>query len=358
MIKYLFPVFLFLGLFSYGQTKSYDTLPSSNAKLYLFGEVHSVGEKYDEMKEFIFEKLDTVSAGQKVTMFFELPTSLNYALDKITDENDTALFLGWFNHLYRVKDEAPSFFWTDYRDFILDLISLSSEKGFELKLRGVDYEKELRRTAYILASFEEDIIPELDSFLNLDYLPNDSSNRLFLLNYVSEALDRTTVPSQIETLKHLKVALTIDCTICRKRDFFIYNNFIHYFDSSDVMSFATFGLAHVINKPDFSNVNEYFKLFHKVDTVNHKSFSSFLEDEFNPQVFRIGIISSKTKLQVSKFKSHNDYSHIMTKDERKYIEMMLENKEVIRIHPSEHKELSNLASHLDYLIIYMVSGYR
>lgn len=355
MIKYLFAAFLFLGSVSYGQTKSYDTL---NAKLYLFGEVHSVGEKYDEMKVFILEKLDTVSAGQKVTMFFELPTSLNYALNKITSEGDTTLFLNWFNNLYRRKGEAPSYFWTDYRDFILDLISFSNEKGFELKLRGIDYEMELRRTAYILASFEEDIIPELDSFLNLDYISKDSNNRLFLLNYVSKALDRTTVPSQIETLKLLKIALTIDCTICRERDLFMYNNFIHYFDSSDVMSFATFGLDHVINKPDFSNVGEYFKLFHNVDTVNHKSFSSFLEDEFKPQVFRIGIISSKTKFQVSKFKSHNDYSHIMTKDERKYIEMMLENKEVVRIYPSEHKALSNLASHLDYLIIYMVSGYR
>jgi hypothetical protein len=75
---------LLLSSFKYGQGSTVETLPNQN-KIYFFGEAHFIKEKYDEMKAFIFECLDTVSPGEKVTMYFELPTSLNYAINRIQE---------------------------------------------------------------------------------------------------------------------------------------------------------------------------------------------------------------------------------------------------------------------------------
>ena len=65
MTKYLLFILLFSS-FTFGQQSSMKVMPN---KIYLFGEAHFVKEKYDEMKVFIFECLDTLSPGKKVTMY-------------------------------------------------------------------------------------------------------------------------------------------------------------------------------------------------------------------------------------------------------------------------------------------------
>lgn len=89
MTKYLLLLLLFSS-FTYGQQSSMKALPN---KIYLFSEAHFIKEKYDEMKIFIFECLDTVSSGEKVTMYFELPTSLNYAFNRMQEHKDTTVFM-------------------------------------------------------------------------------------------------------------------------------------------------------------------------------------------------------------------------------------------------------------------------
>lgn len=349
---------LLVATISFGQTNDSIKQLSQNKKIVLFGEAHSVKEKYDEIKTFIFKSLDTVSQGKKATLFLELPGSLNYALNQIKVKKDTSLFLEWFNHVYKKKDEAPSYFWTDYRDFILELLQYAENKNIKLEIKCVDRELEFRRTAFILSSFENKVGTKIDSLLDVNYIKNDSINRFFLLDYVNELTNITNDSIELEVLNQLKKALKIDCTICLERDQFMFDNFNKYYDSTDVLVFGSFGLDHVIRKPHFATINAFFLAYHKVDTIGHKSLYTLMENDFHNQVFRVGIIALNQNNKFINMKMPKDYSHIMNKEERNYIEALLVNKEVIRVYPSEHEELKNLSSHLDYVIIYGNSNFR
>lgn len=357
MFKYFFIYILFTSI-SFSQINTTERLGKQDGRIFLFGESHFVKEKYDEMKSFIFQCLDSVSSGEKITLFFELPSSLNYAFSKIKTEQDTSVFYAWFNHIYQKKDMPVSYFWLDYRDFILALIQYSEKKGIDLKLRGIDLELEFRRTAFILSSFKNKLNTEIDSFLNINYIRNDSVDRAFLLNYVNESLHSINEPNEIEILNQLKHSLLIDCTICLKRDLFMSENFFKDFNTNDAVIIGTFGLDHIISKHNFSDASEQFKMKHKIDTVNYQPFYTLIKDQYNQQIFRIGIIAFNQEMRYSNLQKSMDYNHIMNKDERAYLELLLENQKVIKIHPSEYKELSNLSSHLDYIIVYKSSNFR
>lgn len=356
-MKYSLIFFLFSTI-TFGQVDNMNVLQSPKNKIFLFGESHFVKEKYDEMKSFVFERLDTVSSGEKITMFFELPTSLNYALNRIKKYQDTTVFNEFFNHLYKKKEEIPSYFWTDYKDFIIALLQYSKSKGIELELRCIDVELEFRRTAFILSSFENKLNKKIDSLLNSEYIKNDTVTRSFLLKYVNKLSRITKDPDELVILNKLKSALLIDCTICLNRDQFMYDNFIEQYDTTDAMTFGTFGLDHVVNKPDFTAINEFFKMNYKVDTVGHRSLYNLLKMNFKDQIFRIGIIAFYQKIETSSMQKRKNYNEIMTKDEHDYIEMLLENKTVERFYPSKHEELNNLSSNIDYLIVYKSSNFR
>lgn len=357
MLKHLVFSLLFISL-SYSQTENTLVLQNEKGKIILFGEAHFVQEKYDEMKAFIFEKLENVSSKEKVTIFFELPSSLNYAISRIKEDQDTTLFKEWFNHVYKAKEMKPSFFWTDYRAFILSLLEYAEKKDIQLELKCIDVELEFRRTAFILSSFKTKLNSKMDSLIQKEHIPKSSEIRTTLLNYVNELALISTDPHELEVLKTLQVSLLIDCTICRKRDRFLYDRFKKYYDPTDAIVFGTFGLAHVINKPDFSKVSDFFKMDHKVDTTNHKSMSKFMTTDFNDKIFRVGIIALQHNLRLSDYQKPVDYSGIMNTEERNYIKTLFKDKEVLRLYPYEHKVLSNLASNLDYLIVYKNSNYR
>jgi len=357
MFKYFLFSFLFV-LSTFSQTDDKIKQKAQNDKLYFFGENHFVKEKYDEMKSFIFERLNSVSSGEKVTMFFELPFSFNYAISRIKVEKDTSVFSDWFNHLYKKKDKSPSYFWTDYRAFILALLEYAEIKGIDLQIICIDVELELRRTAFILSSFESMPNTKLDSLLNLDYIKNDSDTRTFLLDYVNQLSVITNNLYELEILDQLKSSLLIDCTICWKRDQFMYDNFVKYYDSTDALIFGTFGIDHVINNPEFSSINDFFRINHKVDTIDHQSFYNSINEELKNQIFRVGIIALNQKMKLSNMQKPRDYSYMMKEDERNYIRVLLKEKEVVRIFLSDHEELSNLSLNLDYLIVYKSSNFR
>jgi len=362
IIFIIFKCFIFFLLnltTSYSQDTVNRDLAVEQGKIVLFGESHFVKEKYDEMKSIIIERLKDVPAGEKVTFFLELPSSFNYAMDKMKADKDTTVFSNWFNNVYAQKDKAPSYFWTDYRDFIVSLLEFAKEKEIDLNFKAIDVETEFRRTAYILSSFETKFETKIDSLLNLKTIKKNEANRSFLINYVDDLSLITTNSNELEILKQLKTSLLIDCTICRKRDEFMYNNFIKDYDSSDFLVFGTFGLDHVVNQPDFSATSDFFKFNHKVDTINHKSFYQFLKTDFKDKIYRVGIIALKqgTTGHIN-LKKTMDYSATMTKEEREHIEALLINKEVIRIYPYEDEVLKNISLNLNYLIVYKSSNFR
>ncbi|WP_338378745.1 hypothetical protein [uncultured Flavobacterium sp.] len=342
---------------SYSQVKQNVTL-NGIGKIYLFGENHFVKEKYDEMKTFIMERLESVPSGEKVTMFLELPTSFNFALNKMKLEKDTIVFNEWFMHLYKQKNVAPSFFWTDYQEFILSILQFAEKKEIDFQFKAIDTELEFRRTAFVLSSFDDTTTTQIDSLLNVNYIEKNETNRSFLINYVNDLAKKTTIPNELKILDRLKEALLIDCTICRKRDEFMYDNFIRFYDTKDYMVFGTFGLDHVVNSQDFSAINDFFKFNHKVDTVNHKSLYNFLKEDFKQNIYRVGIIALNQNARFSNLKKPRDYSYMMNSEEREHIENLLTNEEVIRIYPSEDEVLKNLAKNLDYIIIYNSSNFR
>ncbi|WP_338378742.1 hypothetical protein [uncultured Flavobacterium sp.] len=343
---------------SYSQ-HSGNVTSAEQGKIVLFGESHFVKEKYDEMKVFIMDRLKDVPAGEKVTFFLELPSSFNYALEKMKVDKDTMVFRNWFNNVYAQKDKAPSYFWTDYRDFIVSLLEFAKEKEIDLNFKAIDVETEFRRTAYILSSFETKFGTKIDSLLNLNTIHKNEVNRSFLVNYVHQLAQTTTTKNEQEILERVKEGLLIDCTICRKRDEFMYNNFIKNYDPTDYIVFGTLGLDHVVNKPDFSATSDFFKFNHKVDTINHKSFYQFLKTDFKDKIYRVGIIALKqgTTGHIN-LKKTMDYSATMTKEEREHIEALLINKEVIRIYPYEDEVLKNISLNLNYLIVYKSSNFR
>lgn len=358
MNKHLIIFFLFI-LTAYSQEKDNKKVVVEKGKIILFGESHFVKEKYDEMKSFIIEQLEEVPAGEKVTFFLELPSSFNYAMDKMKVEKDTTVFQNWFNNIYTQKDIEPSYFWTDYRDFFVSLLEFAAQKEIDLNFKAVDTEREFRRTAFILSSWETKLDAKIDSLLNLKTIQKDEANRSFLINYVYQLAQTTTNKKELEILDQIKEGLLIDCTICRKRDEFMYNNFIKYYDPSDYLVFGTFGLDHVVNKPDFSATSDFFKFNHKVDTINHKSFYSFLKEDYKHKIYRVGIIALKQGTTgYTKLKKTMDYSATMTKEEREYLETLLIDQEVIRIHPFEDEVLKNLSLNLDYIIVYKSSNFR
>jgi len=356
MFKYFFFYILFSSI-SLSQTTS-DVRIKQEGGVFLFGETHFVKEKYREIKSFVIEHFDSVSSGETATIFFELPFSLNYAFSKMKTEGDTSLFYDWFNHLYQKKDQPPSYFWTDCRDFILELKQYAENKGIDLKLKAIDTELEYRRTAFVLSSFQNKLDTRIDSFLNVEYMRNDSTEREFLLNYINESLHYTNSSVEVEILKKLRHSLLIDCSVCLDRDKYMYNNFLNYFNKNDALSIGTFGLDHITEQHDFSAAGEFFKMKYKIDTVAYKSFYTLLKDELNKPVFRIGILSLNQAIMNTTIQKPQYYNHIMLEKEREYIESLLKNKKVIRIHPFEHEELRNLSTHLDYIIVYKISDFR
>ncbi|WP_336070280.1 hypothetical protein [Mesoflavibacter sp. CH_XMU1404-2] len=78
--------------FCFSQNVDSLNIKQEKGQIILFGESHFVKEKYDEMKHVIQQKLNNIPPKEKVTMFFELPTSLNYAINKL-QKKTTQLYL-------------------------------------------------------------------------------------------------------------------------------------------------------------------------------------------------------------------------------------------------------------------------
>ena len=356
MSKHIFILLSFIYSTSFSQANLAEI--ETKKKIFFFGEAHFVKEKYDEMKTFSFQKIKGMKKGEKISFFFELPYSINYAFNKIKHENDTTYFNDWFNHLYQSKKSKASFFWKDYRDFILELIKYTDKKGVELQLMGIDTELEFRRTIFILSSFKNKIGKTIDSLLNLNFIHNDSTTREILLSYVKKLSIISDNKFELDVLRTLKKSLKIDCTICFDRDHFIYSNFINNYDSTHTETFATFGLNHVVTKHDFTNASPFFKKKYKFDLEGYKSVYELFNPELKEQICRIGIIAFKQDMNYSDMKMRKDYSNIMSEKERKYLENQLENESVIRIVTKKQNELSNLSSQLDYIIVYKSSNFR
>jgi len=358
MMKYLLILIIFINSNSFSQTQNTKSSFKTKKKIYLFGEAHFIKEKYDEIKAFTFEKIDDLNKGEKISFFFELPYSINYAFKQMKDFGDTTVFYEWFNHLYQSKNKTPSYFWTDYRDFILELIHYADNKGIELELIGIDTELEFRRTAFILSQFENKIDTTIESLVNLDYIRNDSLTRSVLLNQIEELSKISQNEIEFDILKTLKNSLTIDCTICLDRDQFMYSCFKQNFDSTSCLNFVSLGLNHIVSKHDFSKASPLFRKKYKFDTIGYQSFYELLDKEFKDQTLRVGILALNNKLKYFNMSKPSDYKTIMNSLERDYIEKQLLNKDVYRIKVSENKVLNNLSEQLDYLIIYRVSHYR
>src|SRR5690554_514365 len=122
MIKFLVILFVFISASSFAQKN-----PNKEQTIFLIGEAHFVKEKYDEIENLTFEKLNDLNKGDKISFFFELPYTLNYAFKKLSEHKDTTVFYEWFNHLFQTKNQSPSYFWTDYKDMVLELIAYADQ---------------------------------------------------------------------------------------------------------------------------------------------------------------------------------------------------------------------------------------
>ena len=331
---------------------------SKHKNIYLFGETHFVKEKYDEMREIIFEKIENLNQKDSVTMFFELPYSMNYILQDLDNENSLNLLRNWFNNVYQFKGKKPSYFWTDYRDFLLDLKKICNKKKINLTLKSIDTERELRRTTYILKALEQnEINTPIDSLLNSDIIENDSNTRNILIDHVKELTKNKKYSSEKKFLKTLEKSLTIDCTICLERDEFMYEQFSDDSIKNNIV-FGTFGLDHVVAKGGFHKIGEYFKSKNKIDTTGYKSFYSLFKSKYKSKTLRLGILAFNREMFFSDATMSNSYENIMTIEERKFLESLLTEKKVIRIYPSNYSELKNLSLHLDHVILYKSSNYK
>lgn len=358
MMKYIFILLIFKISSGFTQENNLKSNQTSTKNIFLIGESHFVKEKYDEIKAFAFEKISNLKKGDKISFFFELPYTLNYAFNQIKEHGDTTVFNEWFNHLYQTRNQLPSYFWTDCRDMILELMDFADQKEIELELVGIDTELEFRRTAFILTQFDYKVDHNIDSLLNLNYIKNDSLTRRLLLNQVDELSKISQSKIELNILETLKESLTIDCTICLDRDQFMLANFMRFYDSTTQLNFISLGVDHIVSKHDFSKASSLFKMKYKIDTIGHKSFYELLNNDLKTQTWRVGILALNNKLKFANISKARDYTALMNVKERRYLENQLLDKDVYRENLTENKALKNLAEQLDYLIIYKVSHYR
>lgn len=358
MIKHILISLLSASSLIFAQESHLKLEPTSTENIFLIGESHFVKEKYDEIKAFTFEKINNLNKGDKISFFFELPYTLNFAFNRLSKHGDTAVFNEWFNHLYQTRNQFPSYFWTDYKAMILELIAFADQKEIELELIGIDTELEFRRTAFILSQFDNKIDLSIDSLLNSDYIKNDSLTRNILLKQVYELSKISQNKIELDILETLKKSLTIDCTICLDRDQFMMSNFARLYDKTTQLNFVSLGLDHIVSKHDFSNASPLFRMKYKIDTTNHQSFYELLNSDLKKQTCRVGILALNNKLKFANTSKHVDYKTLMNVKEQHYLEDQLLDKDVYRVNLRENKALNNLAEQLDYLIIYKVSHYR
>lgn len=358
MSKYLLIAIFFLTSGLYAQNSQSISNVSSEKSIFLIGESHTVKEKYDEIKAFAFGKMDQLEKGDAISFYFELPYTINYAFYRILEHGDTTVFYEWFNHLYQKKDEPPSFFWTDYRDMILELINYADKKDIEIELKGIDTEIVLRRTAFILSQFDNSSENIIDSLLNLDYLSNDSSTKSILFNQIEKLSTVTQNKVELDILQTLIKSLEIGYAISKERDKFMLSSFMKYYDSTAQLNFISLGLDHIVSKHDFSDSSSFFRMKYKLDTVDYQSFYELMDNDLKAQTMRVGVLELKIKIFYGNMFKRKDYKPIMNSKEREYIEKQLLNKDVYRVNVSKNKALSNLSKELDYLIIYKVSHYR
>jgi hypothetical protein len=358
MTKYILSLLIFTISSSFSQKNNLKSNQTSTKNIFLIGEAHFVKEKYDEIKAFTFEKINDLNKGDKVSFFFELPYTLNYAFNRFKEYGDTTVFLEWFNHLQGAKNDSVSYFWTDCRDMILELIDFADQKEIELEIVGIDTELEFRRTAFILSQFDYKVDNNIDSLLNLDYIKNDSLTRRLLLNQVDELSKISKSKIELNILETLKKSLTIDCTICLDRDQFMLTNFMRFYDSTTQLNFVSLGLDHIVSKHDFSKASSLFRMKYKIDTIGHQSFYELLNNDLKGQIWRVGILALNNKLKFANISKPRDYTELMNTKERDYIEKQLFDKGIYRVNLRNNKALTNLGEQLDYLIIYKVSHYR
>lgn len=358
MIKYILISLLSASSLIFAQESYLKLEKESTKNIFLIGESHFIKEKYNEIKTFAFEKISDLKKGDKISFFFELPYTLNYAFNQIKEHGDTTVFNEWFNHLYQTRNQFPSYFWTDYKAMMLELIEFANQKEIELELIGIDTEIELRRTAFILSQFDNKIDLSIDSLLNSDYIKNDSLTRNLLLKRVNTLSKVSNDKIELDILETLKKSLIIDCTICLDRDQFMLENFMRRYDSTKNLNFVSLGLDHIVSKHDFSKASSLFRMKYKIDTTNYQSFYELLNYNLKKKTLRVGILAFKNKLKFANTSKPVDYKVLMSDEEKHYLEGQLLDKDVYRIYLTENKALNNLAEQLDYLILYKVSHYR
>lgn len=354
MTKVVLIFLLCLSFKAFAQEISFD----SNKNIFLIGEMHFVQEKYDEIKKLTFSQLNRLKKGEKVSFYFELPYSLNYAFSKINENGDLSIFMNWFNHLYQFKVSTPSYFWTDYRDMIIDILDYSNKNGINIELFGIDIELELRRTVFILSSFENKTTNIVDSLLHLDYIENDDLTKKLIINEIDKMININTGDLELNILNTLKESLSIECDICLDRDEFMLKNFIKTYSSDTKANFISLGLDHIVNQHNFSTASPLFKSKYKMDTTNYKSFYTMLENDLKEKTIRIGILSLNNKLKSFNILKPSNLDNLMSQNEREYLEKALSETNVLRIDLNKQELYKNLSNQLDFLIIYNTSHYK
>jgi len=355
-IAWLILLVVFTSNWGFAQNPKYELNSEENENIFLIGESHFVKEKFDEIKSLYIEKISELKKGDKVTFFFELPYSLNYAFSQIKENNDTTLFSQWFSHLYHLKDEKATSFWLDYKSMIIDLLNISKAKEIDIDLCAIDTEVKLRRTVFILSNIVDN--PQMDSLLAENEIENSEANKSILIDNIDSLLLFVDDEKIRHLLMNIKRGLSVKYLICKKRDAFMHEMFVENFKAESSLNFVFVGLSHAVSKHDFTDAGIFYALKYIDDAEGYMSFYDMLDSDMKRKTYRVGILALNHVLTGGSFSAPKYYKNIMTKKERLFLENNIQEDGVYRGVTRNTKKLRKLSKHLDYIIIYHSSGYK
>tara|TARA_B100000508_G_C11460684_1_gene279129 strand:- start:1040 stop:2104 length:1065 start_codon:yes stop_codon:yes gene_type:complete len=344
-------IFITIALYfltlSDGFGQSDETLSGKN--IFLFGESHFVGEKYDLMHESISTIIDSTENSDTVQLVLELPSSFEYVLYRLKKYNDTTFFNNYYQNLYAEKKPA-SLYWVDYKRFINAYIDNCEAKHIEWSIRCVDIEKTLRSTAYVL----DKICGPLDSLLSQKYIYKDSLTRQYLIEKIEDALtNKKLTETETYYLNRIHDATGIPCTSCQWRDSLMYANFKRIADATNNLIIGNFGYGHVLdNATDLLSPRNPKATRGKEMQKEIQPFYAFFSEDLKSRTYKISLLAFKIVKPNSYFVLDQNYEELMTESERTYLKEILGSSNKVTIELKDHADdLPNLSKQFDYLIL-------
>jgi len=368
----LFPILLTIAFFwktdCYCQKFSKLECDFSEKNLFLFGEMHFVNEKYEEIKKLSNQIIDNKVGVDSVTLFLELPHSFQYIANKFLLENDTSAFELYFNNLYARRFEKPSLYWTKFKDLFYYLSSYVKRKHKTIIIKSVDVEKKFRRTAYVLSEiYETNNIKgfcknQIDSLLHSKIVTDSPKTRMLLLKNINKVLSTFDFYKEDRNLLNtMRQGLEIECFSCGERDQFMFDNFITTYSFSNThLSIGIFGMSHIMNEFAFKKEKSETTFRYITDSKSvYKPFFMLFPEKIKEKSYTIGIVAlNQSSKNYNILKPKPVSIPKLNKRGYKFLKKMVSENACIRIKTSEFKKLKSFSTYIDYLIVYETSYFE